>query len=504
MPSRNRRISLETVLNNGSVGASFTTIGDFGNGPCHFIKKAFSPMIHSRSLRQACALVFLAGVYFLAGKAGLGFASILASASPVWPAAGIALAAFLICGFRVWPAILVGAFLVNVTTAGTVLTSAGIAIGNTLEGLLGAYLIVKFAQGLKAFNRAQDVLKFALIAGIVSTTVSPTIGIVSLSLGGFANWADFGSIWLTWWLGDGVGNLVVAPLVILWFTDRRVKWSSAQKLELSILVLCLVLVGDGLFGGAFHGQIKNYPLEFVCTPFLIWAAIRFTQREAVTALTLLSGVAIWGTLRGFGPFVSGTPNTSLLLLQTFIGVVTVMTMALAAEFSERRRIEAQVRCLAVSDPLTGLANYRCLMDTLDAEARRFERTGRPFAVLLLDVDHFKSINDSLGHQAGNRALCHLADVLRIHCRATDTAARYGGDEFALVLPETEANGAERLQRRISAFLGNECGELRLSVSIGIAVFPDDGRTIAELLTTVDEALYGAKRCWVAQEFRPLT
>lgn len=460
-------------------------------------------MIDRRSLRELCVFVFLAGVYFLAGKLGLGFASIHASASPVWPPAGIALAAFLICGFRVWPAIFVGALLVNLTTAGTAVTALGIAVGNTLEGLLGAYLIRRFAKGLEAFDRAQDVLKFALIAGIVSTTVSPTLGIIGLSLEGFARWADFGAIWLTWWLGDAVGNLVVAPLLILWVTQRRVKWSLAQRLEVYILVLSLLLVGGSLFGGIFRVQIKNYPLEFVCIPFLIWAAIRFTQREAATAVAVLSSIAIWGTLHGFGSFVRGKANTSLLLLQTFIGVVAVTTMALSAEVSERRRVEEHVRYLAVSDPLTGLANYRTLMEKLDAEARRFERTGRPFAVLLLDLDRLKSINDSFGHQAGNRALCRLADVLRAYCRATDTAARYGGDEFALVLPETEAAGAERLRSRISEYLTNECGEPLLSVSIGSAVFPNDGRTIGELLAAVDKALYSAKRRrWGAQELSP--
>src|SRR5256886_7207800 len=131
-------------------------------------------------------------------------------------------------------------------------------------------------------------------------------------------------------------------------------------------------------------------------------------------------------LHGFGPFARESQNTSLLLLQAFIGVMAVTSMALAAEISEHQRADEYVRQLAVTDPLTGLANYRRLLDALDSEIKRYERTGRPFAVVLLDLDKLKMINDTHGHLVGTAAICRLANILRIHCRAMDTAARYGG------------------------------------------------------------------------------
>src|SRR5712692_6051908 len=147
--------------------------------------------------RQIAFSLSLAAVYFVAGKLGLRLAFVNPSATALWPPTGIALAALLVLGYGAWPGILLGAFLVNLTTAGSVATSLGIAVGNTLEGLLGAYLVNRFAGGRKTFDHAQNIFKFAFLAGIVSTTVSPTLGVASLSLGGFANWADIGAIWLT-------------------------------------------------------------------------------------------------------------------------------------------------------------------------------------------------------------------------------------------------------------------------------------------------------------------
>src|ERR1700730_7296055 len=129
-------------------------------------------MVRSRFLRDLGLLTALTGVYFLAGKLGLSLASVHASATPVWPCTGIALASFLILGYRVWPAILAGAFLVNVTTAGSLATSLGISVGNTLEGVVGCYLVTRFAAGRKVFERAQDVFKFAFLAGVGSTAVT--------------------------------------------------------------------------------------------------------------------------------------------------------------------------------------------------------------------------------------------------------------------------------------------------------------------------------------------
>jgi diguanylate cyclase (GGDEF)-like protein len=446
----------------------------------------------ARWLKDLSVLAVLVTAYVVAGKLGLRLAFVNASATAVWAPAGIALAAFLVLGYRVWPAILLGAFLVNVTTAGSAVTSVCIGAGNTLEGLAGAWLVNRFAGGRHAFARARDVFKFTGLAAIASTTVSATCGVTTLALAGLATWPSYGSIWLTWWLGDAAGDLVVAPFAILWSAMPRVRFRPGRGLEGTLLLLALALVAQIVFGGLFPAEVKNYPLEFLCIPFLVWAAFRFRQREVATAIVVLSGIAIWGTLRGVGAFSRWTQNEALLLLQAFMGVTAVMALALAAVVSERRAAEEQLRHLSVTDALTGLGNYRRLIAALDFEIRRSGRTERPFAMLFFDVDDLKKINDGHGHLAGNRALCRVAEALQAACRATDTAVRFGGDEFALVLPETAEAAALPVARRILEHVERDGEGPPVSLSMGVAVYPRDGATPELLLGTADHGLYQAK------------
>src|SRR5437016_546093 len=288
----------------------------------------------------------LAAIYLLAGKLGLLLAFVHASATAVWPPTGIALAAFLLLGYRVWPGIFLGAFLVNLTTAGSVATTLGIATGNTLEGLAGAYLVNRFAHGAHAFDRPQEVFKFAVLAGLASTTVSPFFGVTSLAIGGYADWAAYGRIWLTWWLGDAGGALIVAPVLLLWGQDPRARWTLGQVKEVGLLLVTLLLVGLAVFGGVLPITIETYPLGFLCIPVLVWTAFRFGPRETATAMLLLSGIAIWGTLSGFSPFVRATQNESLFALQFFMGVAAVTALTMAASVSEQRRAKATSAYLA--------------------------------------------------------------------------------------------------------------------------------------------------------------
>jgi len=270
------------------------------------------------------------------------------------------------------------------------------------------------------------------------------------------------------------------------------KWTKRQFVEAGVVLALLLTTAGTIFGVFFNTGMSGDPWTFLCTPVLVWMAFRFGQRESSAAICLLSVIAVIGTVAGRGPFVRETPNDSLLLLQSFLGVMALMTLMFGAEVSERRRQEEHARVLAVSDPLTGLANYRLLTDRLASEIKRYTRDSRPFSVLLLDLDGLKKINDMHGHVVGSLALCRVAEVLHLSCRAIDTPARYGGDEFALVLPGTTSEDARRIAERISQRLSEDIEAPRLSVSIGIAEYPRDGLTIEHILSAADRALYDGK------------
>lgn len=450
-------------------------------------------VVHRSLPRRLLVLALLAGVYFAAAKLSLTFASINASASAIWLPTGLTLAAFLLLGYDIWPAILIGAFLANLTTQGSVATSIGIGVGNTLEGLVGAYLVSRFSSGRLFFDRARSVFTFAALAAIASTTVSATIGVTSLAFGGFASWATYGPVWLTWWLGDAAGNLIVAPLLVLWITRPRLQWQGRWPLEAAALAISLSAVALVVFGGIVPAvRSAHLPLEFLCVPFLFWAAFRLGRRAVATFMFGLSWIAVWGTLHGIGPFARASQNDSLLLLQAYLAVKSITMLAVAAVVREYRQSERRLREQAVIDSLTGLPNYRALMGALIGEVNRSRRSRGSFSLLLLDLDRLKDVNDQHGHLAGNRALCRVADALRSSIRITDTVARFGGDEFAVVLPDTLEPGALQLANRLAESLARDQEKPSLSASVGVAVYPRDGATAELLLSAADAELYKAK------------
>jgi PAS domain S-box-containing protein len=290
------------------------------------------------SARRLGWLAGLTLVYVAAGKLGLSLAFAHVSASAVWPPAGVALAALLIGGRGLWPAITLGAFIVNLTTTGDLLSSAAIAAGNTLEAIVGAMLVGR-AGGVQALRHASGVFAIAGVAIPIASALAATVGVGSLALAGLADVAALPSIWLTWWLGDATGAVVLAPLLLFWRDTPRLEWPRAQQIEAALLVAAFLITTFVLFRGVVPAVARGYPLAFLVLPVLLWTAFRFGQRETVTVAALLATFAIWGTVEGYGPFAGLPLANALLVLQAFIGVVTVAMLAASAEVAERARTD---------------------------------------------------------------------------------------------------------------------------------------------------------------------
>ncbi len=293
--------------------------------------------------RYGLQLVGVALAYFVLAKFGLRLASVNPSASPIWPPTGIALAAVLLWGPRMWPAIFAAAFAANATTAGTPITSLCIALGNTLEATVGGVLIAHWSGGRDTFSTPARVAKFALICVGPATILSATVGMVTLGLAGFAAWTNFNAIWITWWLGDLTGALVVTPAIVLW---AQTDWRAFTREEAARVCLVLggaVLVGLISFSPLLPRTEYTSPLGFLAILPLVWAALRQGPRDTASVSVILTAFAIWATVKHSGPFAQLGINESFLLLLTFMISLSVPSLILSADVAMRRRTEESLR-----------------------------------------------------------------------------------------------------------------------------------------------------------------
>lgn len=296
-------------------------------------------------------VAILAVAYFAMGWLGLLLAIPPGFATAVWPPSGIALAGLLWWGPRVWPGVWLGAFLVNVWISLTgsiaevgltsLLLAASIAVGSTLQALLGAFLLQRWVGSGRLFERGSAILSFAAIEAL-SCLLAPTWGVTSLYLAGVVDSAAFLNSWRTWWLGDLIGVLVVTPVLLTWhllpLLDRK-PWRLAEGIGSIVLFSVLsviVFFGPSSLGGG------EYPLAFLPLPFLVWIAFRFVPGGVALATLLLSGIAVYATSLGSGPFVRDLEQESLLLLQAFTGLATMTGLTLAAAITGHKKAEADL------------------------------------------------------------------------------------------------------------------------------------------------------------------
>jgi len=293
-------------------------------------------------------IVSLAVIYHLGARVGLSMAYVQQNTSPVWPPTGIALAALLVFGMDLWPGIALGVALGSLLPAGSTMQvtpwniTLGLAIGNTLEAVVGVYCLNRFINFNNLMSHIRDVVGLAFFS-ILSTAISATVGGLTLMFTGNGAWQYFGTIWFTWWIGDLLGALVIAPLILIWSSPPTLQQVKRRYLEALLLLVFLTTISGYVFLNKPILGIAEQALIYVIFPFIIWAALRFEQRGASSAIFLVSGIAIWGTAQGLGPFSRESLNDSLVLLQTFMAVVSLTSLILAAATLERRKAVDQLR-----------------------------------------------------------------------------------------------------------------------------------------------------------------
>ncbi|MCM2315801.1 MAG: EAL domain-containing protein [Thermoanaerobaculia bacterium] len=586
------------------------------------------------------AILTLAVSYAAVGRIGLLAALAPGNVTPIWPASGLALAALLKYGNRYWPGVWLGSFAVNYWVAvgygrpsfASLVGIACVASGAAIATTVAAALLRRDSDEL--FGRATGVVRFVVLGAIAGALIAATIGTASFFITGFIPRPLLPETWATWLLGDMVGILVVAPLLLVWSRRDGAPLSRLRMLE-AIAVFLLLLAACLLVF-----SVERYPLSFVLIPFLLTAAFRYGQRGATLGIFAVSTVSAMLTAAGLGPFVTGgfTRNESLLLLQGFTGVVAVTLLVLSAvlaereqnereardaeirlqearfvkhkmeeelrtayivessadmisrqtpdgrllyvshasrsllgfepdelvgrsiydllnrddadeirdlqsllmrqsgtstlsyrirrkdgedlwfettsraikkdgeieeivnvsrEITDRKRAEEQIEHQVYHDALTGLPNRMLLEDRASVALARARRNHTLVAVMFLDLDRFKVVNDTLGHATGDQILQAAAKRLAETLREADTLARIGGDEFvALVGDFREVSEATIVAQKVIASMDQpffaQGQEIHLGVSIGIAFFPQDGPDAETLLRCADRAMYRAK------------
>lgn len=284
-------------------------------------------------------LAAVALVYFGAARFGLSLAFSTKQVTALWPPTGIALAALLLAGLRVWPGIFIAAFAINALVGDSIVVAAGIAVGNTLGPVIAQFSLARLAGFDPSLARVRDVLALIVWGAVLGAAVSASNGVATLVLGRVIPWSAYGSVWWVWWIGDAMGILVFAPLILSWATKPVPTWNRAQLVEFAVLFAGLVLASLVALTGTFIQTATPFQLQYAVFPFIIWAGLRFSTRATGLAVALVTGLAVWGAIHDRGPFATGNLDQRLILLEMFMAIATVTGLILSAVNSERTRAD---------------------------------------------------------------------------------------------------------------------------------------------------------------------
>lgn len=446
--------------------------------------------------RFALIVGLTALAYALAGWLSLKLAAYVSGViAAVWLAAGIGAVASLRFGAAGAGGVLLGSFAIYSSIL-PLEDAFRIALGATAA----AWIIGTLPRYLQPFSATLDyvssVAKFALVAVPLGSAVSALVGVFSLY---FFNDLPAGlllrGVWVGW-LGNLLGVYLIAPLLLTAPRWDMLPTNRGARLEGLVLVLGMLALTWVMMAYADPLRPAEIVL-FVMMPAVLWAALRFSVTGASLAIFLAALIVMGVVLVSSGGITGATTPGDVFALQ-----ISMMTMALgglfvSAALTERRYSEMRLDMLANHDPLTGLPNRSYFQDFLGHALARAQRDKSQVSLLFIDLDRFKHINDSQGHEVGDQVLRIVAARLADQLRADDFVARLGGDEFAVILIHPPASrAASRVARKLNQVLAEsfKLGQRRYAIgaSIGISVYPDDGLDANTLLRQADLAMYQAK------------
>lgn len=476
---------------------------------------------------QLIVRALLVGIgYYIFASLGAAYTVADVGISVLWPANAVLLAAFLIFPPRQWPLmalmtlsaeLLVGLSLFPV--------SASLAFGliNIFEVTLAAWLIRRSTSGQFDFDRVASAARFLVFGPVVASCLAGLLGAgVYVWLGQDAG--SYWSLWRLWWFGDALGLLLMTPLMVaLWhFMGRDMPaFRPWQLLELGALWGVLIVVAPVAFR-PWGGDVLEFNLTpIVLLPLGIWAAIRFGVLVTVTTLVLVAALAIRYLVNEVYPIGSSSPQEAVWAIQEFLTIVALVSIGLSVLLAEIRQqnaaLETRIRertaslaqvnadlsavnerlqALVSTDFLTGIANRRSFDENGERILQQMKRENAAVSVIMFDLDHFKKVNDVLGHDAGDLVLRDIVAPITSVLRPLDLFCRYGGEEFVVLLPGADLDEAAGIAERIRQVIADlevqyKQEIVRVTVSLGVAQW-DGVQYLDELVHAADKALYAAK------------
>ncbi len=454
------------------------------------------PLLLRESSRSILICIVGAAVYCLLARVGMDMFSLRPSnITLVWLPSGIALVLALTCGWRAFPTVFVASFIANFpglhveSLAHSIGFTAAMALIDASAGIISAYMFRRFIpDGLR---RATDLVPFCLWVVIIPTIATSAGLALMCSLGHYIAWQDAPAFAGLLIFGDGLGFIFIYPIFQGWRDQDGFSRAAIRPLLLGAAVLAL------LFGLGF-AYLPGLILLVVPVLLVLSFQVGLLEIAIATAVALL--VIVTATAHGVGPLIAPTAIDTHFRLMSFIFGTALSVLGIALQNAALARTEKTTelwREAAERDPLTGLINRRAFSPILDREHNRSRRTGRPYTVAMLDLDHFKRVNDKYGHAAGDQILQVFSSLISGSCRAADTVARIGGEEFAIVLPDCRVAEATIVLDRIRLAMAERVVEIAgnpvaVTVSIGVAESLPSDDAPASIVCRADDALYEAK------------
>lgn len=461
-------------------------------------------------LRIVTELVAVAAVYVVTARIGQLFAINPGNISPVWIPSGIMLAWVLLRGLRLWPGVFLGAFAGNAWAyldfdswsafLSAMAAGAFNGTGDVLCTVGAAMLIRRTSEDSQLLDTLKGFSALLLFGAVLGPLVSAVFGVLSLWAFGFMDGDRVLIALVTWWLGDGTGVLLLTPLILAFARDERSGLSSrrgevvAYLLLAGALPLLRILLVDLPIEVPIERSIVADNLVYLVVPLLFWGVLRMGQRLTFFTILYFVAASLFAIRTGIGLPDDVSQFAAVFSLQLFVFATVGAIFVMSSLLREKDRSLVRLRDDYNHDPLTGLYNRQYFDACLEREAARQQRSGQPLSLLMFDIDHFKRINDIHGHRQGDRVLIALSERVQSQVRSGDVLARWGGEEFMVLMPGNDLHSAATLAERIRAEVEDSAlleGE-PVTISLGVVeVRPGEPRL--DVLDRLDAALYAAKR-----------